>query len=335
MPAARQRRIRIAVELGDVLRYPCDVLVLKYAQGLHGADAAVAAHLGIADDEPGKFPYLGETRLVPSRGKMPAGKVLFVGVPTLREFSYGEIRGFAKTALADLAQASPEAASVAITTHGAGYALDESEAFRSLVAGVVDAITGGMFPPSLASVTIVERNSRRAERLGQLLGQLVPQGGIAMEPEQYLRELDRAATEQLRSVGYASEQKPHVFVAMPFVSEMEDHYHYAVEPVVHAMGFLCLRADKDPFVGGILDRVKERIASASFIVADLSMANPNVYLEVGYAWGCGKPTVLLVRDEGELKFDVRGQRCLVYRSIRNLEEQLRKELNGLKASGAF
>ena len=65
----------------------------------------------------------------------------------------------------------------------------------------------------------------------------------------------------------------------------------------------------------------------------LKSENRNVYLEVGYAWGCGKPTVLLVRDEGELKFDVRGQRCLVYRSIRNLEEQLRKELNGLKASG--
>ena len=28
-------------------------------------------------------------------------------------------------------------------------------------------------------------------------------------------------------------------------------------------------------------------------VADLTTANPNVYLEIGYAWGMGKPTVLL------------------------------------------
>ncbi len=31
----------------------------------------------------------------------------------------------------------------------------------------------------------------------------------------------------------------------------------------------------------------------------------------------------------ELKFDVRGQRCLVFRSIRHLEELLTKELRAL------
>jgi hypothetical protein len=46
--------------------------------------------------------------------------------------------------------------------------------------------------------------------------------------------------------------------------------------------------------------------------ADLSDANPNVYLEVGYAWGRGRPTLLVVRDSSHLKFDVQGQRCLIY-----------------------
>ena len=65
------------------------------------------------------------------------------------------------------------------------------------------------------------------------------------------------------------------------------------------------------------------------VIADLSTANPNVYLEVGYAWGCGKPTILAVRQAEDLKFDVSGQRCLIYRSIKSLEELLRQELNGL------
>jgi hypothetical protein len=78
--------------------------------------------------------------------------------------------------------------------------------------------------------------------------------------------------------------------------------------------------------------VKKRIPSAALVVADLSTANPNVYLEVGYAWGCGKPTILTVRQTEDLKFDVRGQRCLVYRSIQSLEEMLRKELGSLVAS---
>ena len=78
-----------------------------------------------------------------------------------------------------------------------------------------------------------------------------------------------------------------------------------------------------------MDWVKRRIAGATLVVADLSSANPNVYLEVGYAWGCRVPTVLLVKDAAELTFDVRGHRCLVYKSIRQLEETLRSELQEL------
>jgi hypothetical protein len=61
----------------------------------------------------------------------------------------------------------------------------------------------------------------------------------------------------------------------------------------------------------------------------LSTANPNVYLEVGYAWGCGVSCILLVRDFNELNFDVSGQRCMVYKRIKELEEKLSRELDGL------
>ncbi|MGZ9222533.1 MAG: hypothetical protein ACXW4Q_10525 [Anaerolineales bacterium] len=76
--------------------------------------------------------------------------------------------------------------------------------------------------------------------------------------------------------------------------------------------------------------IKRRIGKASLIIADLSMANANVYLEVGYAWGLGIPTVLIVQDAQELKFDVKGQKCIIYSGIRELEEKLSKELPGLR-----
>jgi nucleoside 2-deoxyribosyltransferase len=75
--------------------------------------------------------------------------------------------------------------------------------------------------------------------------------------------------------------------------------------------------------------VRERIRSASLVIADLTGSNPNVYLEVGYAWGSGVPTVLLVNDTDDLKFDVRGQRCIVYKRIKDIEEKLRKEIKEL------
>ena len=74
--------------------------------------------------------------------------------------------------------------------------------------------------------------------------------------------------------------------------------------------------------------------TAAVLIGDLSGQNANVYLEVGYAWGRAVPTVLLVNDVSSLKFDVQGQRCLIYASIRNLEEQLERELGHLaKAHG--
>ena len=71
------------------------------------------------------------------------------------------------------------------------------------------------------------------------------------------------------------------------------------------------------------------MASARLVVADLSTANANVYLEVGYAWGKGIPTVLLAKDSDDLKFDVKTQRCIAYKSIKHLEESLASELKAL------
>ena len=98
---------------------------------------------------------------------------------------------------------------------------------------------------------------------------------------------------------------------------------------VNAAGLLCERADLSTFTGDVMDWVKRRISSATLVVADLSTANPNVYLEVGYAWGCRVPTVLLARDAEDLKFDVKGQRCILYKSIKSLEDALGRELQAL------
>ena len=117
---------------------------------------------------------------------------------------------------------------------------------------------------------------------------------------------------------------------MPFAKEFDDRFHYGIHTAIRNAGYLCERADMATFTGDILMWVKERIASAELLVADLSGANPNVYLEVGYAWGKGLPTVLLASDEKDLLFDVRGQRCLVYQnSIRVLEQLLTAELGKL------
>jgi hypothetical protein len=131
-------------------------------------------------------------------------------------------------------------------------------------------------------------------------------------------------------------RKPHIFVAMPFAGDLGDLFHYGISRAISDAGYLCERVDAAPSVGDVLARIKERIRTAAFVVAELTGGNPNVYLEVGYAWGRGVPTILVVREAevGGLYFDIRGQRCVTYTSIRDLEEKLCRELAALKDHAA-
>lgn len=322
--------IRIAE--GDALQIPVDVLVLKYAQALYGVDELVVEKLEL--DAAGKgvrerLPKPGGFSLIDANGVLGAKRVLFVGVVTLRAFGYEAIRDFARRSLMSLAGALPSASHVAITLHGAGYGLDENEAFRSELAGLLDAIESGDCPQGLRQLTIVERNPGRVRRLQQQLRELLPGGPATFVPSS-ARASPASRLEPLRSAGAESQTKAHVFVAMPFASEFDDRFHYGIQQAVNTAGYLCERADLATFTGDVIAWVKERIDTASLLVADLSTANPNVYLEVGYAWGKGIPTVLLAAEAADLRFDVKGQRCLIYKSIRTLEELLTRELRNLR-----
>lgn len=176
-------------------------------------------------------------------------------------------------------------------------------------------------------ITIVEARESRATRLALLLKQLHP--GALAGPAALTPRASGNLPERMRSVGYDSQSKPHIFVAMPFAEEMEDVFHFGIQGPVNASGFLCERADIASFTGDVVEWVKRRIASASLVIADLSGANPNVYLEVGYAWGCGRPTILLTRDTSHLRFDVQSQKCLTYKKIKDLESMLQAELKNV------
>ena len=70
---------------------------------------------------------------------------------------------------------------------------------------------------------------------------------------------------------------------MPFAEEYGDRFQYGIQGPANAAGYLCERADLASFTGDVIAWVKDRIGSAALVIADLTAANPNVYLEVGYA----------------------------------------------------
>lgn len=323
--------ISIEIQATDALEINADVLVLKYAQDLFGVDSLAFSRLALVHQElEKKLPKLNDFLFLETRENLGAKHVLFAGVPDIFQFRYKEIRNFAFNSLKYLTEAKTDVEHVCFTLHGVNYGLDETEAFEAEVAGMIDAITQGKYPASLKKITLAEFYEPRAKRLGSILNGILPDGTIKVEDRAAFAGRNLKTSQLINNAGINSEEKPLIFVAMPFDKKLDDVFHYGIQNAVNRAGFLCERADKIAFTGDILNLVKRRIGKASLVIADLTHTNPNVYLEVGYAWGIGKPTVLIAQNADDLKFDVQGQKCIIYSGIRELEEKLSEELLGLK-----
>ena len=76
--------------------------------------------------------------------------------------------------------------------------------------------------------------------------------------------------------------------------------------------------------------VIDAIDHADFVIADVTGGNPNVLFELGYAYGRGKPTLLLVNrtQSPALPFDLRDFRFLIYQpeDMASLRSQLTHEV---------
>jgi hypothetical protein len=128
-----------------------------------------------------------------------------------------------------------------------------------------------------------------------------------------------------------SESKAHVFVAMPFSEDFTDLWTFGICAPMRDFGMLCERMDLQAYTGDILSQIKERIRTCRFLIGVLTDDSPNVYLEIGYAWGLNKPTILLIKDGQKPRFDVQGQRYLTDKHVTDLNQKLTRELDQLLA----
>lgn len=116
-----------------------------------------------------------------------------------------------------------------------------------------------------------------------------------------------------------------VFVLTPFHPEFENSYR-AIRSTIEEMGLRCSRGDDVHISSNILQHILQEIWRARLIVADITGRNPNVYYELGIAQALGKPVLLIAQSAQELPFDISTWRVLVYKSVNDLQEGLRKWL---------
>jgi hypothetical protein len=337
-----------AVKHGDVLEFPSDLLLVKHAQEFYGADAAVASRLISARTctETELRPAPGDSVVIDTQGTLASKRVLFLGTPPLYSFDYEAMEVFACKAIEKIATSNLQVRHITTTVHGGGYGLDGGEALQRLVRGFMKGLKKYKLE-DIERITFLTLQKREERMLRAALDAIASEfpGSETANLDSSLPGilLTTAATDSTMISSVSSslaktsdtpiDRKRRVFVALPFAEEFQNVYEFGVYPAVRNCGLICERVDETHFTGDILARIRGGIEAADLVIADLTEGRPNVYLEVGYAWGRGVPVIFIAKKGEKLHFDVSTHRCIFYGKFSQFARELEQLIQGIEAAG--
>lgn len=87
------------------------------------------------------------------------------------------------------------------------------------------------------------------------------------------------------------------FVLMPFLAELNFFYLYLKKYLEEKYKIRVERGDSHVLTKELLKKVSEQISEASFLIADVTGANANVFFELGIAYEKNKPVIFLTQDD--------------------------------------
>ena len=127
------------------------------------------------------------------------------------------------------------------------------------------------------------------------------------------------------------------FVIQPFdKGPFDARYEDVLAPAIKDAELEPYRVDLDPAVSIPIESIEDGIQSSYVCLADISLDNPNVWFEVGYAIAAGKEVVFICSAERKEKFpfDVQHRNITEYStgSRRNLDGLQKKITERLKAT---
>jgi len=293
-------------------------------------------------------PLPGDFVAVETKGTIAPMRVLFLGTPRLRSFTYNEMEVFARRAIEKIADLGLPVRVLTTTVHGTGYGLDGGEALQRLVRGFREGLSSQPMA-GIESITFLTLGRRAARMLKTTLeamaaagadpaaattvaGRTSPAGDLDERPVSVPSATESVSAPPPVSPAAPTVGKRRVFVALPFSEEFQNVYEFGIYPAVRNCGFICERVDETQFAGDVLERIRAGIEAADLVVADLTEGRPNVYLEVGYAWGRGVPVIFVARKGEKLHFDVSTHRCIFYGRFTQFAKDLERLIRGIEAT---
>lgn len=130
----------------------------------------------------------------------------------------------------------------------------------------------------------------------------------------------------------SEEREKTAFVFMPFNKELQEVYEKGIKKALEDLGWKCHRSDEKFDAPEIICTICKNAQEANLIFADLTGKNPNVFLEVGLAFGLGKHVVLLSQSPSDIPFDARTFRTLFYdpQELLNLKGEIHALIESIK-----
>lgn len=120
------------------------------------------------------------------------------------------------------------------------------------------------------------------------------------------------------------------FVIQPFDGGPFDaRYDDVLDPAVRAAGLEPYRVDRDPKASIPIQEIETQIRNSRICLADISLDNPNIWFELGFAIAADKEVVMICSDQRQTKFpfDVQHRNIVSYKTTSPRDfEQLRNKI---------
>jgi len=105
------------------------------------------------------------------------------------------------------------------------------------------------------------------------------------------------------------------FVIQPFDDPNDKRFEDVFVPAIKDAGLDAYRVDRDPSATILIEEIEDRINASEACLADITIDNPNVWYELGYALAAGKEVVLVCAEgrRDRFPFDIQHRRVIKYK----------------------
>jgi len=154
-------------------------------------------------------------------------------------------------------------------------------------------------------------------------------GRLARSDKPYLTEELGLEIPRITNVTFRPNE---AYVLMPIVGQESASRYEIIKDACTSLGLFAARSDDGAASLVILREIVKRMCEAGYLVFDLTDERPNVYFELGYAFGIGNhaENVLLIAKTGsKIHFDVAPLRVQYFESDDALRSVLATQLGRL------